>query len=147
MVVQDLPPPGGFGLISVERTLPRPLIRQSILFGIGVGVSIYGFNHLAEWRKRYRILRIEQQEHYNAVHPFLVAEQERKYLMQLWRLREEERELMKDHPGWKLGTLYGEPIYKTIPKGYIPPVPASEFAAHRPYDEWLYKVVVPDLWN
>ena len=26
---------------------------------------------------------------------------------------DEEKELMKDVPGWKVGTLYGEPIYHT----------------------------------
>ena len=82
-------------------------------------------------------------EHYIATMPFLYAEQERKYLINLYKMRENERELMKDHPGWKVGTLYGEPVYKTLPKDVLPAVNAEEFHQGRSMSEWLEKVVSP----
>lgn len=47
-----------------------------------------------------------------ALFPMLLAERDRAYLKQLRINREEERELMKNVPGWKVGTWYGEPIYR-----------------------------------
>lgn len=85
-------------------------------------------------------------EHYIATMPFLYAEQERKYLINLYKMRERERELMKDHPGWKVGTLYGEPVYKTLPKDVLPTPNADEFALGRTHDEWTLKVVMPYFW-
>ncbi|KAH7957196.1 hypothetical protein HPB52_015957 [Rhipicephalus sanguineus] len=65
-----------------------------------------------------------------------------RYLKQLKKNREEERELMKDVPGWEVGTYYGERLYKTIsPDTHIDPF-ADEFFAHaepkRAYDIWHY---------
>jgi NADH dehydrogenase (ubiquinone) 1 alpha subcomplex subunit 13 len=48
-----------------------------------------------------------------ALEPLLAAETDRLLLWQMRRNREEENELMKDVPGWKTGTWFGEPIYKT----------------------------------
>lgn len=144
--MQDLPPPGGFAAINVERTQPKPLIRQGTLFVISVGITIFGLNYLREWRKRYRILRMEQQEHYIATVPFIYAEMERKFLINLYKMREQERELMKDHPGWVLGTLYGEKPFKTLPKDTLPPVVPFEYWRGRPWDEYVQKCLLPD-WN
>lgn len=47
-----------------------------------------------------------------AIYPMLLAEKDREYLKQLRRNRDEERELMKNVEGWKVGTWYGEPIYR-----------------------------------
>lgn len=66
------------------------------------------------------------------------------YLKQLRRMREEEQELMKDHPGWVTGTLYGEPIWKTLPKERMPPVTLGEWYIHRPYWEFNHHCM-PDL--
>lgn len=35
-------------------------------------------------------------------------------LKQIRRNREDEEQLMKNVPGWKAGTWYGEPIFKTL---------------------------------
>lgn len=32
-----------------------------------------------------------------------------------------EKELMKDVPGWKVGTWYGEPVYFTLGEDWIEP--------------------------
>lgn len=39
-----------------------------------------------------------------------------RWLETLSRLRDEESEVMKNVPGWKPGTWYGEPIYFTLPQ-------------------------------
>lgn len=142
---QDMPPPGGFGSISIERTFAKPLIRQSIYSAILFFMSVKGYMYIKEWKKRYRIFKAEQTEHYIAAAPFLFAEQERKYLSYLRAIREEERELMKNVPGWKLGTLYGEPVFKTLPKDMIPPISMVDFAVHRPSNEFIDRVVVLDF--
>lgn len=144
MATQDMPPPGGFASIKVERTLPKPLIRQGIWFTILVAMTFNGFSVVREWRKRYRVYKMELYEHYIAASPFLYAETERKFLLHLKNLREEERNLMKDVPGWKLGTLYGEPIFKTIPKNELPPIAAVDYFAHRTEQEWIDRVTIPD---
>lgn len=146
MAAQDMPPPGGFATINVERTFAKPWLRQGTWAAIIVALTFNGFYVVKEHRKRLRVLKIEQCEHFIAAQPFLVAEQERKFLQYLRTLREEERELMKDVPGWKLGTLYGEPVFKTLPENVIPPMSPIDFISHRPASEWIYKVSYPD-WH
>lgn len=140
-----MPPPGGFGSISVERTFAKPIIRQGVYALILIGMTVNGYLYYRGWRKKYAVLKCEQTEHYVATTPFLYAEQERKFLRQLRVNREEERELMKDHPGWQLGTLYGEPVFKTIPKNQIPPINAADFVAHRSENEFQWKVKTCDF--
>ena len=52
-----------------------------------------------------------------ALSPMLLAERDRGYIKTLKATRDAEEELMKDVPGWEVGTWYGEPIYKTIKDG------------------------------
>jgi len=136
-----MPPPGGFAHINVERTLPKPILRQGFWFAIVACSTIFGPPYIIRsYMRRNDVLRMELGEHFIAASPFLIAEQERAFLSQLRYLREDERELMKDHPGWKLGTFYGEPVYKTLPKGAIPPLGAPEYYRTRPLNEFLDKV-------
>lgn len=145
VVTQDMPPPGGYANINVERTFPKPMVRQGIWFLIAAGLTINGFAYIKEFKRKARVLRIEQTESFIASLPFIYAEQERLFCRQMRILRDEERELMKDHPGWKHATLYGEPIYKTLPKDYLPPVSAMDYIVHRSEAEWLYHTVIPDI--
>ena len=50
-------------------------------------------------------------------------------LRRLWDQREEERELMKDVPGWVVGTWYGEKVYYE-PAGRMPPVNTHDLFIH-----------------
>lgn len=145
-MAQDMPPPGGFGQIPIQRTLAKPLIKQGMIAAIMLGLTINGFYLIRKFKLQLRILKIEQMEHYIASHPFMVAEQERKFLLHLRELRDQERELMKDHPGWIVGTLYGERLFKTLPEGALPPINASEFTAHRPLKDWIAGHNHPDLY-
>jgi hypothetical protein len=52
---------------------------------------------------------------------------------------------MKDHPGWVVGTLYGEPIYKTIEKDELPDIKLFTMYAHQPFTTG-YEYAWPDQW-
>lgn len=145
VVTQDMPPPGGFATINVERTFARPMLKQGIWFLIAAAMTLNGFAYVKEFKRKHRVLKIEQAESFIATQPFIFAEQERLFLRQLRIIRDEEKELMKDHPGWKLATLYGEPVYKTLPKDYLPPVAAMDYIVHRSEAEWRYHVALPDF--
>lgn len=144
MAHQDMPPPGGFSTISVERTFAKPIIRQGLFAAVIIGMTFNGFRVLREWCTRNRVLKTEETEAFIATHPFMVAEQERKFLLHLRAVREEERELMKNVPGWKLGTLYGEPVFKCLPKDTIPPIGPLDFMAHNSQSEFSDRVVIMD---
>jgi len=147
MAAQDMPPPGGFSPIFTERTFPKPLMRQSIFFITLLALTANGIYYINEWRKRYRILRIEQAEHYIAMAPFLYSEQDRKFLKVLKRNRIDEEYIMKGVPGWTPGTFFGEPIYKTAPPNLLQTPFVNEFMMGRPRTEWTSKVVVPDWYK
>lgn len=51
---------------------------------------------------------------------------------------------MKNVPGWKVGTLYGEPLYKTIGDNIIDPI-SLEYYAHANPDA-RYNMHTYDLW-
>lgn len=61
-------------------------------------------------------------------------------------LREEERELMKNKPGWVVGTLFGEPIFKTLGKNELNDVHIHEYYAHQPTRTPMYEYNWPDCW-
>ena len=51
----------------------------------------------------------------------------------LQKNRDDEEKLMKDVPGWEVGTYYGVPLYHDVENRY-PHVPYKEYYAHcRPY--------------
>jgi NADH dehydrogenase (ubiquinone) 1 alpha subcomplex subunit 13 len=73
---------------------------------------------------------IEMRSGKMALYPLLFAERDREYLKQIRRNRDEEADLMKNVPGWKVGTWYGEPVFKTIPKDTIVDAHWQDFCAH-----------------
>lgn len=93
----------------------------------------------------YRKLDVEKYDTLIALQPFIRAEQDRALLRQIWENREEERQLMKDHEGWKVGTLYGERLYKSRPKEEFPQYDFNEVTIHRPFKEHWYHNW-PDAW-
>lgn len=77
----------------------------------------------------------------------LLAEKDREYLKQLRRNRDEERELMKNVEGWKVGTWYGEPIYKTgKPDDPLFQPTLYEYYIHAPYKDIARRANM-DLWS
>lgn len=73
---------------------------------------------------------IEQRSADFAIYPLLLAERDREYLKQLRRNRDSEAELMANVEGWKVGTWYGEPIFKTKPEDFLVEPRLYEFYAH-----------------
>lgn len=80
--------------------------------------------------KQLKREEIEMRSSKLACMPLLVAERDREYLKQVRRNRDAEAELMKNVPGWVVGTYFGEPIYKTKPKDYLHEGTWDEFNAH-----------------
>lgn len=46
--------------------------------------------------------------------------------------RDDEEKLMKNVKGWKTGTLFGEPVYKTRDQNELIPPSLNEYYVHAP---------------
>lgn len=114
--VQDMPPEGGYNPINIKRVPLKPILSTKLLIGGYIAISAAAFYifHLTE----KEIIRdeVEMRSCRNVMLPVLIAERDREYLKQLRRNRDAEAKLMANVPGWKVGTWFGEPIYKTRPK-------------------------------
>ncbi|XP_059846971.1 NADH dehydrogenase [ubiquinone] 1 alpha subcomplex subunit 13 isoform X1 [Hypanus sabinus] len=129
-VTQDLPPPGGYGPVDYKRNVPRRGLSGYSMFGIGVGILIFGYWRLFKWNRERRRLQIEDLEARIAMMPLLQAEQDRRYLRLLRENLEEEAKIMKDVPGWKVG----ESVYHSD-RWFTPSV--EELFNLRPREEYL----------
>jgi len=111
---QDMPPKGGHKSIIYKR-VPTWSPKSSYLIA-GVALLV----PLGIWDYRTRKSRnianvIEEDEGRQSLEPLMQAETDRLVLWQMRRNRDEENELMKDVPGWKTGTWFGESLFKTDP--------------------------------
>ena len=98
----------------------------NLFVGVSAGAAyLYFLNHRQHERET-----IEMRSGKLALYPLLFAERDREYLKQVRRNRDEETELMKNVPGWKVGTWYGEPIFKTLPKDKLIDPHWQDFCAH-----------------
>lgn len=83
----------------------------------------------------------------HAIQPLLIAERDREYLKQLRRNRTEETSLMADVKGWKVGTWFGEPVYKTTSGMDVLNDPIfKEFYAHCGYADYAKRANLK-LWS
>lgn len=80
------------------------------------------------------------------LYPLLLAERDREYLKQLNRNRDEEAKLMANVEGWEVGTWYGEPIFKTIPKDKLVDPSFDEFYVHSHYRDYAKRAHLK-LWT
>ena len=64
-----------------------------------------------------------------ALQPMLQAETDRAFLKRLRQNRDWEADIMKDVPGWEVGTYWGVPVYRTV-KNKFPFVTHHEMFAH-----------------
>ncbi|XP_053558899.1 NADH dehydrogenase [ubiquinone] 1 alpha subcomplex subunit 13 [Bombina bombina] len=102
-VKQDMPPTGGYGPVDYKRSMPRRGLSGYSMFGLGVGVLLFGYWRIFKWNRERRRLLIEDLETRVALLPLLQAEQDRRVLRLLRENLEEEAIIMKDVPGWKVG--------------------------------------------
>lgn len=131
-VKQDMPPPGGYAPIDYKRNLPKRGLSGYSMFGIGIGMMLFGYWRVFKWNRERRRLQIEEFEARIALMPLLQAEHDRKTLQQLRENLEEEAVIMKDVPGWKVG----ESVFHT--DRWVTPLPDELFNL-RPREELLRK--------
>lgn len=144
--VQDLPPQGGYNPINFKRVPLKPILNAKLLFGGYIGISAAAFYMYYLTDKKIVREEIEMRSCRNVMIPILIAERDREYLKQIRRNRDEEAKLMANVPGWKVGTWYGEPIYKTIPKDSWVDPSIFEFYGHTAHKYFLDRVELK-LWT
>ncbi|TNN78076.1 NADH dehydrogenase [ubiquinone] 1 alpha subcomplex subunit 13 [Liparis tanakae] len=102
-VKQDMPPTGGYASFDYKRNIPKRGLSGYSMFGLGIGVMVFGYWRLFRWNRERRRLQIEDMEARIALMPLLQAEQDRRTLRVMRENLEEEAIIMKDVPGWKVG--------------------------------------------
>uniref|UniRef100_A0A671M5Y9 NADH dehydrogenase [ubiquinone] 1 alpha subcomplex subunit 13 n=2 Tax=Sinocyclocheilus anshuiensis TaxID=1608454 RepID=A0A671M5Y9_9TELE len=131
-VKQDMPPTGGYGPVDYRRNLPRRGLSGYSMFGVGVGLMVFGYWRLFRWNRERRRLHIEELEARISLLPLLQAEHDRRTLRMLRENLEEEAVIMKDVPGWKVG----EKMFHT--DRWVSPI-TEELFNLRPREETLRK--------
>ncbi|XP_031626579.1 NADH dehydrogenase [ubiquinone] 1 alpha subcomplex subunit 13 [Contarinia nasturtii] len=138
--IQDLPPPGGYNPINIKRVQLKPILSAKMCFLGFIGLSAGAMYMFYLTDRKMQREEIEMRSCRNVLLPIVMAERDREYLKQLRRNRDEEARLMADVPGWKVGTWFGEPIYKTVKSdAWIDPS-INEFYCHTSYDKFLERV-------
>ncbi|XP_015913112.1 NADH dehydrogenase [ubiquinone] 1 alpha subcomplex subunit 13 [Parasteatoda tepidariorum] len=141
---QDMPPKGGYSSIQWQRIpLKKPWsgFKAFSAYFLISAAAYCGYHESLRLRRRNRR---ENEELTVAIEPLLVAERDRMYLNQLRKNREEEADLMKNVPGWKVGTYYGQPLYTTVGDNIIDPYSFEYYAHAHPNDEYWMQTY--DFW-
>lgn len=133
---QDMPPTGGYRLFNWNRTYPKVFWKPGFLLALNIASLGYGYFYvLKDFTARRLTIYFEDADIINAMEPFLLAERDRQVLRIMKKNYQLEKELMKDVPGWKVGTWYGEPIYYTMNDEWIEPI-AMEVCGHLRKGHW-----------
>ncbi|GAB6018768.1 hypothetical protein CHUAL_000437 [Chamberlinius hualienensis] len=157
---QDMPPPGGYRPITWERVVAKSIVNAPILGGalaLATTIGLIGYGYTAMYKRREKL---EKYDAFLSAEPILQAERDREYvfvnyvliefrmsfnnpllrfLKQLRRNLEDEAELMKNVPGWKVGTWYGEPVYKTVDNDPVFYQDLREYYSHSHPDARVYR--------
>jgi NADH dehydrogenase (ubiquinone) 1 alpha subcomplex subunit 13 len=112
---QDGPPAGGFPAINTRRSLPAGGMSSLAMFAGGSIVMIWGYYKMIMNNRALKTLKMEQHDLELSVLPFLTHESDckTKYLNE--KQLENEKDLMRDVPGWQAGasvyaTRYLQPM-------------------------------------
>ncbi|CAH1637429.1 unnamed protein product [Spodoptera littoralis] len=136
---QDLPPPGGYKPIPYKRIPAKTLFSGYTMFAGYFGITAFAMYLYSLNYKQILRDQIEMRSARMAIYPMLLAERDRAFLKQLRKNRDAEAELMKDVPGWEVGTYYGEKVYKLLPPDTLVEPIFHEYYAHsRPW-EWFQR--------
>lgn len=143
---QDLAPPGGYAKFNFKRVPLKPILSGKQLFAgyffISAGATYVYYLTDREIKRE----QIEMRSSRNVMFPILIAERDREYLKQLRRNRDEEDRIMKNVPGWKTGTWFGEPVFKTAkPDDWQNPI-MQEFYAHTA-DKYFFSRAYMKHWH
>ncbi|XP_047995832.1 NADH dehydrogenase [ubiquinone] 1 alpha subcomplex subunit 13 [Leguminivora glycinivorella] len=139
---QDLPPPGGYKPIPYKRIPAKQFFSGYAMFAGFIGMTtgslyLYYLNY-----KQIKKHEIEMRSAKMAIYPMLLAERDREYLKQLRRNRDAEADLMKDVPGWEVGTYYGEKVYKLLPPDTLVEPIFHEYYAHTDPMAWYKRAYI-----
>ncbi|RLN14345.1 hypothetical protein BBJ28_00022634 [Nothophytophthora sp. Chile5] len=101
---QEMPPPGGFKSVKFVRNGPatRGPPGWTLFLGTFVLTSV-GYFLVGKHNKHQREVLKEERERRIALLPFLQAEADVEFLEQQKQILQQEREIMKDVPGWVAG--------------------------------------------
>ncbi|CAD6184331.1 unnamed protein product [Caenorhabditis auriculariae] len=161
-----MPPPGGYRQFNFHRTFPKIVWRPGVVVATIFGASAYGAYAAIQEKKRAVTEKFEDVDINTALEPFLKAERDRYWLKLIAKNRDLEEEVMKDVPGWKTGTWYGEPVYFTLGDKWWDPATRevfahsyqfnenrdllwrqhSEYAGPKFYDNWFPKSISKYFW-
>lgn len=138
-----MPPEGGYKAINYKRVPAKTYFSGTTMilgyFAMTAGAAYVYYLTCKSVQKD----EIERRSASFALQPLLIAERDREYLRQLRRNRDEEADLMKNVEGWKVGTWYGEPIYKTTDKLVEPTM--QDFYVHAKNKDLTKRAHVPLL--
>ncbi|KAK6053282.1 GRIM-19 protein [Cooperia oncophora] len=163
---QDMPPPGGYRKFNYARTFPKLVWRPGVVVAAVFGATVVGSFQAIAKKKSIVTEKFEDVDINNAMEPFLTAERDRYWLKLLKKNRDLEEEVMKDVPGWKTGTWYGEPVYFTLGDKWWDPSQHeiyahsqrhvffkdllwrhhSEYSAPKFYDKWIPDWIGKYIW-
>lgn len=143
---QDLPPPGGYKSIAFARNPAKQYFKGWQLIAGYFGITtasmyLYWLNY-----KDMHYEEVESRSAKFAIYPLLLAERDREFLKQCRRNRDEEAKLMANVPGWKVGTWYGEPIFKTLDADKWVEPSYKEFYAHTSFREYAKRAHIK-MWT
>ncbi|XP_058450879.1 NADH dehydrogenase [ubiquinone] 1 alpha subcomplex subunit 13 [Malaya genurostris] len=128
--LQEMPPRGGYQRILYERVPAKKYFKGWQLIAAYAGFTTFGLSLYYLNCKENQRDEVENRSARNVMYAVLLAERDREYLKQIRRNRDEEAELMKNVKGWEVGTWYGEPVFKTLPKDKFIDPTFQEFYVH-----------------
>jgi len=139
---QEMPPEGGYREFNWRRTYPKLLWKPKVLIPIAAFCGVYGYFQNKMHIRQLTTEKFHDIDILNSMEPFLTAERDREWLKIMRQNRDIENELMKDVPGWKTGTWYGEPVYFTLGDRWFDPWNLEVYAHSkykRMYDDIVFK--------
>lgn len=100
-VVQDGPPPGGFPSVRIERRLPSTGPTGVTIFALMTGCMAYGYYKVYWMMQARRERKMEVDLVRDAIHPYIMAEMDRRTVDTLEAKYKHDDEVMKNVPGWE----------------------------------------------
>jgi len=136
--IQEMPPAGGFQSIIYQR------IPCKKFWTFKKAAALLLFAHFPALLYRQWVLVPNRQKRQMETRScqaisqiFFKAERQRAKLLRVHENREVEANLMKDVPGWVVGTWFGEPIFKTIPEDEWEEPDDREYFIHTDFKDYL----------
>ncbi|XP_066599696.1 NADH dehydrogenase [ubiquinone] 1 alpha subcomplex subunit 13 isoform X2 [Prorops nasuta] len=119
---QDMPPPGGYAAINTDKIFNKSKIRGKTIYLAYTAILTLGLAMHTYLKRKDVYLKMEQDGSFRAIAPFLDAEMKRQLLRTERKNMEIENKLMRNEPGWEMGTYFGLPLYYTAkPDDYYYP--------------------------